>query len=73
MIIADNIEATGVIRTAKVLQAREAVDRGAYDAPVILGLALDAMIDRAEQENRMQEAFEALADEEMQRTCESDR
>ena len=72
-IISDNIEATDVIRPAVILAAREAIDRGAYDAPGIFDTALDNMIDRAESDQRMQEAFEQLADEEMQRQCETDR
>lgn len=73
MITSDNLEATDVIRTGMVLEAREAVDRGAYDSDELLSQSIDIMIDEAFKEERMRQAREALLEEEFQRMTESDR
>lgn len=51
MIASDNIEATSVIRPAIVMQAREAVARGAYDAPRVLDAAIDKLLDSIVDQN----------------------
>ncbi len=72
-IISDNIEPTGIIRTAKVLSAREAIGRGAYETPAIFDAALDNMVDRAFAETEMEEARQQLMDEAFDAMCETDR
>lgn len=72
-ITSDNLEATSVIRTAKVLSAREAIGRGAYETPAIFDTALDNLVDRAFSEVEMEEARQELMDEAFDRMCETDR
>lgn len=70
---ADNFEVIGSIRGQMVLDAREAITRGVYDSPAIFDASLDAMIDRAESEERLAAAFDELRDMAFQRMTETDR
>lgn len=72
-IVSDNLEATDIIRPAHIMQAREAIDRGAYDAPHIFDTALDNLVERAFSEVEMEEARLALMDEAFDEMCQTDR
>lgn len=71
--ISDNIEPTGVIRTAKVLAAREAIARGMYESPQVFDAALDDLVDRAWSEVEMEESRQELMDEAFRQQTETDR
>lgn len=69
----DNFDAVDFVRGQKVLDAKEAIERGAYDVPGPLDVGLDNLIARAEAEVDAAVRLEEMRDEELQRSTESDR
>ena len=55
MIWSNDIQATGIIRSAKVLEAREAIARGVLDTPETLGAATELMIEREKLDQQYDE------------------
>lgn len=53
MIWSNDIQATDAIRSGKVLEAREAIARGAMDTPERLDAAVDLMIHRERLDEAM--------------------
>lgn len=70
-ISSDNFTPVDGIRTQKVLDAREAIQRGAMDTPEIFDGAMDLMIDHAWNQYQLESARVELMDAEFERQIET--